>query len=136
MGLLTKLNENQISGGAQIHRSPPLAEPAVPIPQNHTPLKTIQECVKCYSQKFWFDKFGGGPHCVVCRPWPSPALVSRVVDRAEPEPSRDLPERDELSQADLAANRELSRAINLAERWNQWRAARGLPLQSTNVIAW
>lgn len=37
-------------------------------------------CLSCHSPRFWFDRYGGGPHCAICRPWPSRSLAGLVVD--------------------------------------------------------
>jgi len=36
-------------------------------------------CSGCGSCLYWFDRYGGGPHCHRCRDWPSYAVVARIA---------------------------------------------------------
>lgn len=39
-------------------------------------------CPICRSPIFWIDRYGGGPHCVICQPPPSKSLVARLREIA------------------------------------------------------
>lgn len=70
MGLLTKILDEKKSAveKKEIFASSPVAEA-----QGHP-----EKCPNCQNSAWWWDRYGGGPHCQVCRPWPSKAMVART----------------------------------------------------------
>jgi len=39
-------------------------------------------CPTCRCPRLWFDRYGGGPHCIDCKPPPSRAMVAGIRDVA------------------------------------------------------
>jgi len=59
----------------KIEQKPTPAAPTVvasPLP----PPTPFTPCPTCNSSHFWFDRFGAGPRCSTCHPWPSRSLVA------------------------------------------------------------
>lgn len=78
MGLLTKiLDEKKIEREKrEISVRLPVAEP-----QDHP-----DACPNCHESAWWWDRYGGGPHCQACRPWPAKALVARRSESYQESP--------------------------------------------------
>ena len=58
---------------------PVVADPTSPPP----PLAASTGCPSCGSTAAWLDRYGGGPHCLACRPPVTRSLVGRIIDLAE-----------------------------------------------------
>lgn len=54
--------------------SPVDSQGTVPCPP---PSPSPSPCPTCHCPRFWFDRYGGGPHCQTCRQPPAASLVAR-----------------------------------------------------------
>lgn len=56
--------------------APGIAGPAAERPATTTP---AVPCPTCGAAIFWWDIYGGGPHCHHCRDWPAESMVRRIA---------------------------------------------------------
>ena len=79
MGLISQIEKN--SHAKKIEQKISVAEISPveqqPLLQNNFP---ATPCPICRSPIFWFDHYGGAPHCLACQSPPSRTLVARTDD--------------------------------------------------------
>lgn len=79
MGLISKIEKN--SHAKKIEQKISVVEISPVEQQQSLPKKfPAAPCPTCRSPKFWFDRYSADPHCRICQPPPSRALVARLDD--------------------------------------------------------
>lgn len=79
MGLISQIEKN--SHAKKIEQKISVSEISSPVqPSLATNKFPAAPCPICLSPIFWFDRYAGEPHCLVCQPPPSLALVARTDD--------------------------------------------------------
>jgi hypothetical protein len=56
-------------------------------------------CPQCGEKIFWMDRYGNGPHCKKCRPWPNRSLVSKIFGEQQESTEQEKKTAEEKNQS-------------------------------------